>query len=209
MQVFDGSAHGFEGFVDDGDIGKRHVGDTEVDGVVGNVGGLKAGVLDVCLGVKDGEDFGGVGIKLDAEKFATICQVFRHDAEEVTDTGAGFEHVAAFEAQPFRHIPHRADIIRCCEVSIDGAAFGGTIFLVAESGFDLLVGVVPLLFPVFEFAGIIFLDFCLTQIVIFRGYTVFTGAAVLFGARAEGFNFTAFDIDGFVIIEGLGKSPPT
>ncbi len=208
MQILHGAAHGFECLIDDGHVGERNIGNREVNRVVGDVGCLEAGVLNVGLGIEGAKNPSGECVELHSMQAGAIGNGFRHEPEEVPNSCAGLEDGSALEPKALHGCPHSGNNLRAGVVSVDRAAFRCAILVLGQQSTNLLVVLAPLIPPVLKALGLFLLSIGLTAEIFRRVGVGLRPGPHVGGSAAACLDLAVGNGIGLGIVEDLGDCPP-
>ena len=128
-------------------LSKRHIADGKVKEVVWQVGFFIPCNLNLRFLVKLLRDTTGQAIQLHAIQLGIVgIELAVPVAEERADTHAGFQHIAAHAADMLQGTVHSVNHRRRCVKGSQGGFPCGSIFVLGQQGFQLLVLGMPVIF---------------------------------------------------------------
>ena len=118
---------------DSSPLAKRYVANRGVEEVPGQRCFFEALRVDDRIGIELRGDACGNGIELDSRAPGARVHALRHQSKEVADSYRWFEDVrACLETEPIQGLPHRADNLRRCVVSVRSRSARRCILLRAQ-----------------------------------------------------------------------------
>ena len=119
-------------FVNHGIVAERDVGNRGVKVIVGEIGLLKARVADIGVGVEGLGDSGGNRVKLDHRPAGVCAQIRGHSADEISDSGGGFQDAPTLETQMFQSVIHGGYNLLTSVMGVQDGRFRGFPFLIRQ-----------------------------------------------------------------------------